>query len=381
MTHSLSIGVLLSSGEQFSPYYGGALARWTYEVYSRTPKRIAATVFGFPTARRDVYPLAHQTSRAWVVSKIFSRVPILQRYEELVWLRALGRRLMRFDIIHIHNRPQWVSELRRFGYKGSIVLHLQNNHLGHWSPQMLNSLAQNVDLVAVCSTFLRDTFFGKSERIAAKTKLIFNGVNTNLFHPNEEYRENKTIFFVGRFHAEKGVLPLVQAYAKILDDHPDAALVVAGTTGFGFHEETSFVREVKRLARTLECEGGGKVYFPGYIHHDRELPGFFQKATVFICPSTFDEPFGLVNAEAMSCATPVVGSDKGGIPEVLGETGLIVRSGDVDDLAEAISMLLSRPGFRADLGREAHKRAVENFDWSVIAEKWSSVLEEIAETH
>src|SRR4029077_6547719 len=139
--------------------------------------------------------------------------------------------------------PQWVGELRRLGYNGTIWLHLQNNHLGHWTAAKLEALAPQLDGVAVCSSFLRGTFAGRSPSLAAKTRIIFNGVNTQLFFPREDMREAKTIFFVGRFDEEKGVLQLVRPYARLLDRHPDAALVIGGTTGFGVHRETGYVRE------------------------------------------------------------------------------------------------------------------------------------------
>ncbi len=234
--HRMTVAVLLSSREKFSAYFGGALARWTYEVYSRLRGSFDVTVFGYPTASEDLYPLRHATSSAWRLCDFTSKIPGVRRYEESLWLRALFRRLRAFDLIHIHNRPQWVSVLRDLGYKGAIVLHLQNDHLGHWTASMLDELARELEAVAVCSEYLRNTFAAKSASLASKTKVIFNGVDTDLFFPQEELRERKTILFVGRLHPEKGVLQLVQAYALVLKVHPDAKLVIGGSTGFGTHE-------------------------------------------------------------------------------------------------------------------------------------------------
>ena len=152
------MAVLLSSREKFSAYYGGALARWTYEVYSQLTNEIDVTVFGFPTRSEDVYPLAHQSSGVWRACELASRIPVVRRYEEQLWLRALMRPLQEFDLLHIHNRPQWVASLRHMGYTGAILLHLQNDHLGHWTRQMLDDLAPRLDRVVVCSHFLHDCF-------------------------------------------------------------------------------------------------------------------------------------------------------------------------------------------------------------------------------
>jgi len=244
---------------------------------------------------------------------------------------------------------------------------------------MLDALAPQVDGVAVCSTFLRGTFADRSPSLAAKTKVIFNGANTQLFTPREDVREAKTIFFVGRFDEEKGVLQLVRAYARLLDRHPDATLVIGGASGFGVHHETDYVRKVRELAQSLVSKQKARIHFPGYIHHDRDLPAWFQRATVFASPSLFQEPFGVVNVEAMACATPVVGSNRGGIPEVLGDAGIVVDPEDVEGFAAALSSLLENADYRASLGRAARLRCREIFDWEIIARYWASLLEEVAD--
>ena len=373
-----SVAVLLSSGERFGPYFGGALARWTYEVYRCLAEQLEVQVFGFPTTPDDRYPLAHQTSQMWRVSAFMAQIPLLRRYEEEVWLRAIWGRLQRFDVIHIHNRPQWVPLLRRFGFEGALVLHLQNNHLGHWDSTPLDELATQLQGVAVCSTFLRDTFAPRSVTLAAKTRIVHNGVNARVFQQRETVREPKTIFFVGRFGPEKGVLQLVQAFARVLREHPDAKLVIGGSTGFGTHRETSYVRQVRGEAARLGSQYSGCVRFAGYIHHENDLPSWFQRATLFTSPSMFQEPFGLVNAEAMACATPVVGSNRGGIPEVLGDAGILINPEDEREFGDALIGLLSDPQRRAFLGRASVERVREFFDWPVIAKSWAGFLSHVA---
>ena len=375
-----SAAVLLSGRERFSPYYGGALARWTYEVYSRLPQNFKTTVFGFSTADEDRYPLSHQTSRFSRICDFVSKVPRLRRYEDYVWLRALFSQLRDHNFVHIHNRPQWVPILRDFGYKGKLVLHLQNDHLGHWTAPMLHELAPQVDAIVTCSEYLRGTFASKSRALAAKTHVMFNGVNTALFYPREEVREPQTIFFVGRFHPEKGILQLVQAYGRVLRSHPHAMLVIGGTTGFGTHSPDPYVREVEALAASLVKSRSARIQFTGYLHHDRDLPGRFQRAAIFASPSIFQEPFGLVNAEAMACAAPVVGANRGGISEVLGDTGLLINPEDIEAFADALSRLLGDKAYRMKLGHAAYERCRGRFDWEVIARQWSSFLSELAES-
>jgi spore coat protein SA len=370
-----SVAVLLSGREQFSSYYGGAIARWTYEVYSRLRERVAVKVFGFPTRENDLYPLPHETSAIWRTCDWMARIPVGRRYEENLWLRALIRRLHQFDIVHVHNRPQWVGALRSMRFKGAIVLHLQNDHLGHWSGRALDALAPGLNALVVCSDYLRRTFASKSALLNTKTHVVFNGANLQLFFPREEVREPKTIFFVGRFDPEKGVLELLQAYERVLDAHPDAKLVIGGATGFGTHRETPYVRQVRELADSLAKHRHAQIHFTGYLDHDRDLPPWFQKATIFACPSLFQEPFGLVNAEAMACATTVVGANRGGIPEVIGGAGRLVDPENLEDFATAISELLAQPQHCRSLGQAGYERCRKMFDWRVTGETWLNLLD------
>ena len=376
-SEKLRVAVLLSGREKFSAYYGGALARWSYEVYRHLTHELDVTVFGFPTPPADLYPLPHETSYSWALCAAAARIPVIRRYEDRLWLQSLAGRLRYFSVVHIHNRPQWAHILRRLGYRGAVIVHLQNDHLGHWSPSMLDALAPCLNAVVVCSAHLRDTFAPKSKLLAAKTHVVFNGVNTDLFHPRDDLREPKTIFFVGRFDSEKGVLQLVNAYSKVLKDHPESKLVIGGTTGFGTHQQTPYVRQVQELAHSIMQNNGAQIQFTGYIHHDRDLPAWFQRATVFACPSLFHEPFGLVNAEAMACATVVVGSERGGIPEVLGDTGYLVNPEDIEAFARALSGVLTNARRRHQLGRAAYQRALRMFDWKVIAGVWIEFLSRV----
>ncbi len=239
---------------------------------------------------------------------------------------------------------------------------------------MLKELAGDVDAVAVCSAYLRDTFAPHCPQLAAKTMVIFNGVDTQVFIPREEIREQQTILFVGRFHQEKGVLQLVQAYRSVLRQHPGARLLIAGTTGFGTHDVNAYVREVHELASLVEKNAGGHIQFAGYLHHDRDLPELFQRATVFTSPSLFGEPFGLVNAEAMACGTVVVGSNRGGIPEVLGDSGRMVNPEEIHQYAAELVNLLTNVSERKHLSHGARARAQQLFDWSVIARNWHAVV-------
>ena len=82
----------------------------------------------------------------------------------------------------------------------------------------------------------------------------------------------------------------------------------------------------------------------------------------------------MVNAEAMACATTVVASNRGGIPEVLGKAGVLVDPENVVEFANAISGLLSDQEACKQLGYAGYKRCQEKFDWRVISEYWIELI-------
>lgn len=370
----IKVAVLLSSGELFSPYYGGSVARWTYEVYRRTPAHVHPAIFGVPTDSEQRYALPFRTTSLWWLAKVFEHVPFARRYHENVWLATLMPQIRHFDVIHVQNRVNWPPILRHLGFRGKIVLHLHNGHLTHWTGPTLDKLAPFVDRTITCSNFIAEGFTGRSQAIARTTETIHNGVDINLFTPPKDPRQPKTVFFVGRIDDTKGVLPLVQAFEIVLARHPDAELIIGGSSGIAHHEETEYVRSISKLADRLKSERGARIHFPGYIDHDKELPRYFQQATVCVVPSVWGEAFGMVNCEAMGCGIPVIGSGRGAIPEVLGDCGIIVADPEPIPLAEAICRLLESPELQRSYSDRGRRRAVQLFDWNKIATQWTAML-------
>ena len=108
-------------------------------------------------------------------------------------------------------------------------------------------------------------------------------------------------------------------------------------------------------------------------------------ATVFVCPSVY-EPLGIVNLEAMACATAVVASDVGGIPEVVadGDTGLLVHydAGDPSSfetrLADAVNTLVADPDRAERFGRAGRQRCIDEFSWARIAQQTLEIYRKVS---
>ena len=108
-------------------------------------------------------------------------------------------------------------------------------------------------------------------------------------------------------------------------------------------------------------------------------------ATIFVCPSVY-EPLGIVNLEAMACATAVVASDVGGIPEVVAnrQTGLLVHyyAGDPEffeaRLADAVNALVSEPDKARQYGKAGRQRCIQDFSWAHIAEQTLEIYRKVS---
>ncbi|MEM0984859.1 MAG: glycosyltransferase family 4 protein [Pseudomonadota bacterium] len=103
----------------------------------------------------------------------------------------------------------------------------------------------------------------------------------------------------------------------------------------------------------------------GTLEHARFLP-LMATADIVVVPSRF-EGFGLTALEAMALSKPVIASTAGGLPEVLGDTGFLVGTGDVAALSEALLKLAADPALREQMGRAARKRAEAEFALPAIA--------------
>jgi glycosyltransferase involved in cell wall biosynthesis len=110
------------------------------------------------------------------------------------------------------------------------------------------------------------------------------------------------------------------------------------------------------------------VHFTGPVP-EAELISLLQRATVVAIPSLY-EGFSLPAIEAMACATPLVTTDAGALPEVVGdEAGLRVRAGDVGELTEALRQVLDSPELAERLGRVGRRRVLENYTWRSTAQR------------
>jgi glycosyltransferase involved in cell wall biosynthesis len=227
-------------------------------------------------------------------------------------------------------------------------------------------------ILTVSSSSKRDIVeqYGLTER---QLEVVPIGVDQDLFRPRPEIaRVSGRIMTTASADVPfKGLLPLVEAVAKVRTERPEAHLVVVGK----LRGESPVAAAIDRLGMT------GAVKFESGISHERMVE-LYGEAEVAVVPSLY-EGFSLPAVESMACGVPLVATTGGALPEVVGQdgqTGMLVQPGDAGALAGAIVRVLSEPDLAARLATNAHRRVLERFTWqacaAATAEHYRWVIEE-----
>jgi glycosyltransferase involved in cell wall biosynthesis len=189
-----------------------------------------------------------------------------------------------------------------------------------------------------------------------------NGVDRSLFHPAAKQSHFDLplnyVLFVGTLEPRKNLASLVQAWNEINAQFKEMWLIIVGVPGSVF--------KAIHLSHNV-----GRVRFLGYVDEET-LAGLYASATLFVLPSQ-DEGFGLPVLEAMASGTPVIVSDGGALPEVVGEAGMKFCLSDQHGLEDALKECLSNARLRAELKEKGLERT-KQFSWQATAEVvWKSL--------
>lgn len=197
----------------------------------------------------------------------------------------------------------------------------------------------------------------------AAMNVIHLGIDQETFKPQPDIRrrDNRLLTTASADVPLKGLKHLIEAYSNLLERYPRLELVVIGKLREGPTAE--LLDDLNLLDR---------VSFIHDLSND-EMAEQYARATICVTPSLY-EGFGLPAAEAMSCGAPVVVTNGGSLPEVVGDAGVVVPKGDSAALARAIGALLEDPARRAELGVAARQRARKAFSWDRAAETYEAVL-------
>ena len=187
--------------------------------------------------------------------------------------------------------------------------------------------------------------------------LVHNGIDTAVFRPLPDV-ERQPLRLMATCSADaplKGLRYLLRAYARLLPQYPGLELLVVSKPRPGGKTE--------KLVRHLGI--ADRVRFVNGITTG-QMVRYYAEAAIAVVPSVY-EGFGLPAGEAMACGVPVVSSNGGALPEVVGDAGVIVPARNVDALVAAIDGLLRDPKRRVELGAMGRQRILDEFCWDVCA--------------
>ncbi len=324
--------------------------------------------------------------------------------------RALAR--YRPDIVHLQGHSHYLPLFRRALPRARLVMQVHDELHSLFPAETLRPRLRDLAAIVTPSDFVTRRYEARIPGMAGRIHTIGNGVDSAAFRPGRRGArpagDPLRLLYVGRVSPEKGVHKLVEAFRLLLSSHERFELEIAGPVGLLPLSQVQLLARDPHVAGLLRFYGSGlwgalesqvlharsgyrhliealvpgdsgsRVRFLGQLSRD-ELMDAYHRADVLVIPSLCEEPFGLPVAEGMACGLPCIGSNAGGIPELIEHevTGLLVERGDVAGLAEALRRLALDPAARERFGRCGRERAARLFDWSVPAARLEALYREV----
>jgi len=270
-----------------------------------------------------------------------------------------------------------------------FVMHVHSTEAGRsgggsQTIRMLESrAAERADIVVTVSRAMQDELVSLGFP-AEKIRVVYNGVDPAKYDPGrfsetevKAFRErlglgdDPVILFIGRLARVKGADTLVRAFQYVLQQVPEARLVIVGTG-----EQSDEVRHLAAM------KGEGRVHLLFSLIPEEERILSYAAADVCVFPSTY-EPFGIVCTEAMAMGKPVVVGAQGTsgmreqvVPWGPGICGFHINPHDPRDIATYISVILQDAALRRTMGRNGRARVLSMFTWEHVVQATLAAYEE-----
>ena len=255
---------------------------------------------------------------------------------------------------------------------------MRNTGVSIYNKVFINRVLDSAEvIIATTRSYAEESPFLKN--YLDKIVVIPNGINleevtTNLTREESRIKlglplnKTKIILFLGSLVPYKGPDILLKAFKIVKKEFPEVKLIFGG--------RGQMLVELQSMAKQFGLEDD--VIFLGFVEEeDKAL--YYKSADIFSLPSTnMAESFGIVNLEAMASGIPVVGSNLGGIPDIVKEeeNGLLAKPRDPQSLANSLLKLLKDDDLRQKMGNNGRKMA-GNYTWDKIAKETENLYKDI----
>ncbi len=398
---------------EFLPVWGGT-GSYTVELIKSLPKNVDIDVI---TLKRSIDGMANGANNQSIIDSIIKR-PINVHYlseshetffynfafQSACFFRLpLINKKANFDLIHshlVHMPDVYLQIFRQVNVPTVVTLHgtiqMLRDHaiiareLFHDLEAGEKSILRFYPIIRQLQEFYakRITRFIAVSKVTkelavkhlgvdpSKISLVYNGVDTDLFHiPDEDELNIKnsrpSIVYVGRIISKKGIDVLIKSMPEVLKFCPKARFIFVGGGNISFYKEM------------IKSKGISKdnYLFTGHMGYS-ERSKIMREATIFVNPSFF-ENCSISILEAMSSGCAVVASNVGGNPELIhsGQNGLLVRPFDHDAFAKSIVSLLQDESENRLIGKTARMTVEESFSSKKCAEETYKVYKKTINSH
>jgi phosphatidylinositol alpha-1,6-mannosyltransferase len=372
--------------EIFPPKVGGS-GRWFWEIYSRLPYDKYIIAAGCDP-HANPFDSTHDlkclrwplTLENWGLCSTSS----IRAYIKL--LSSLRKVVKNYNISTIHcgvALPEGLLGLaawKWFGIPYLCYVHGEELEIYNSSRQY-KWLSQKVYLNAqkiIVNSLNTRRMVALHTGIEANVKVMNPGVDTNYFVPKQKdiktisrlgWSGRKVILTVGRLQKRKGHDQMILAMKMIREKVPNALYVIVGDG-----EERFFLEDLvnKEKLRNQVC-------FMGKVK-DATMLQCYQQCDLFVLANREYnrdfEGFGMVLVEAQACGKPVIAGNSGGTAEtmIVGETGLLVEATDIQEISDAVVLLLLDDARREQMGSRAVSWVREKFEWNILVRQAETIF-------
>lgn len=318
--------------------------------------------------KRSTYEISESVKREYLQTK-YERNPISNNFHRLRSLRKILTNEKPDVILSFLGGPNIRALLATIGMKQKVVISVRNDPNREYASGGIKKafVRKLFNRAHGCVFQTEDARAYFSENLQKKAKVIFNPVDYRFYKILRSPNQGE-IVTAGRMNDQKRHDLLINAFARVVENHPDVRLIIYG--------EGPLRNKLEEQIQSLGLQD--KVYLAGNVS---DLDEKYTTASTFVLSSDYE---GMPNAlmEAMAAGVPCISTDcPCGGPRVLDggtRTIRLVKVGDVEALSQAICEIIDDPSLMVQMGDLAKKRA-ELFKPEKIFEEWNNYLSTVVE--